>query len=350
MVLFSLHVYATGSLDNLYDFCVKSHELLSNNLQLLDDVLATLSLQEHSMGILSVLIVKMKSVTSAEEHDLILPRVKEFIEGSSVDHIRVASDLFATLCHLYTNLMIEDGRAIKGINTIITGIEKVQVHVNQLTSIHSDVCLLSLTSKCLKPVLQRILCHDINDISKENGHFDVKYFLLYYYYGGMIYAAVKDFDRALIFFEAALTTQSMAVSHIMIESYKKYVLISLIVYGKIMPLPKYTPQVVSRFIRGFCDPYINIAQSYSSNNPEEVKAVITKHQTVFQSDKNEGLVKQVLNSLHKKNIQRLTKTFLTLSLTDVSSRVFLENEREAEDRVVRMVSFFFTYNLSFNYY
>lgn len=35
----------------------------------------------------------------------------------------------------------------------------------------------------------------------QGGHFDVKHFLVYYYYGGMIYAALKNFKRAAFFFE-----------------------------------------------------------------------------------------------------------------------------------------------------
>lgn len=50
-----------------------------------------------------------------------------------------------------------------------------------------------------------------------------------------------------------------------------------------------------------------------------------------------GLVKQCLVSLHKKNIQRLTKTFLTLSLSDMASRVQLSSAKEAEAYILRMV-------------
>lgn len=55
-------------------------------------------------------------------------------------------------------------------------------------------------AKCPKPALQ-FLDADFNDISKENKNFDVKFFLQYYYYGGMIYASLKNFERALYFFE-----------------------------------------------------------------------------------------------------------------------------------------------------
>lgn len=41
----------------------------------------------------------------------------------------------------------------------------------------------------------------------------------------------------------------MAVSHIMLEAYKKYILVSLILHGKVQQLPKYTSQIVGRFIK-----------------------------------------------------------------------------------------------------
>lgn len=68
----------------------------------------------------------------------------------------------------------------------------------------------------------------------QDGNHDAKYFLLYYYYGGMIYTAMKNYERALYFFEVAVSTPALAMSHIMLESYKKYILVSLILHGKVI--------------------------------------------------------------------------------------------------------------------
>lgn len=65
------------------------------------------------------------------------------------------------------------------------------------------------------------------------GNNDSKHFLLYYYYGGMIYTAMKNYERALYFFEVVVTVPAMVVSHIMLEAYKKYILVSLILHGKV---------------------------------------------------------------------------------------------------------------------
>lgn len=49
----------------------------------------------------------------------------------------------------------------------------------------------------------------------------------------MIYTAVKNFERALYFYEIVITTPAMIVSHIMLEAYKKYILVSLLISGKV---------------------------------------------------------------------------------------------------------------------
>lgn len=59
---------------------------------------------------------------------------------------------------------------------------------------------------------------------------------------------------------------------------------------------------------------------------------------MFSQDKNFGLVKQVVSSLYKRNIQRLTQTYLTLSLQDIADSVQLENSKQAEMHVLEMVS------------
>ena len=92
---------------------------------------------------------------------------------------------------------------------------------SSLTPVHADLAKLCLVAKCFSPALpflgniskdiaqvshsfiQSILDTDINMVCKENGQFDAMYLLLYYYYGGCIYSALKKFDRALFFFEVS---------------------------------------------------------------------------------------------------------------------------------------------------
>lgn len=332
----------TGQWELLYECCQRNMELLSKNANHLDEALAGFALQEHSLPILTILVVKMNSYNPAGPGDPLILRVQEFFDSCNGEQVRYATDLLAFLSHMYTQAMIEIGKPIKAIPFVLKAINKAQLHSAQLTSLHADLCLLALTSKCIKPALG-LLDTEITEISKEGGHFDVKYFLLYYYYGGLIYTILKKFDRALYFFEAVLIPQSQAISYIMQAAYKKYVLVSLILHGKFEALPRYTSAIVGRYIRPACTHYRDVVSAYATNCPEELTNVINRHRPLFRADQNEGLLMQVLESLHKKNIQRLTKTFLTLSLSDVATRVHLTGANDAESRVVRMVSFQYIY-------
>lgn len=326
---------SSGNFPQLYTLINKSSEVLVRNASHLEDVLATLDLQKHSLGVLAILCVKF-NVVNATEFEALYAQVQEFILNCNGEQVRFATDTFAELCHLLTQSLIERQQPMRGIHLLTRAINKIQLFPSQLTSIHADMCQLCLLAKCLKPALQ-FLDVEITDISRENDRYDAKHFLLYYYYGGMVYAALKNYERALYFFEVAITTTSMAVSHIMLEAYKKYILLALILYGKVPSLPKYTSQVVTRFIRPLSQPYLDLAAAYTSNNPDEVRAVLAKHAETFSRDNNTGLTKQCLASLYKKNIQRLTKTFLTLSLTDMASRVQLSGPGDAERHILNMI-------------
>ncbi|XP_076682821.1 COP9 signalosome subunit 3 isoform X1 [Andrena cerasifolii] len=330
-----------GNFRELCEIISKSTEVLVKNGQHLDNVLETLDLQQHSLGILVVLCVKFSlpnpnGPSNADACKPLFSQVQEFIIGCNGEQVRFAPNTYAELCHLFTQTLVELQIPLRGIELLRRAIRKIQLFDSQLTSIHADLCQLCLLSKCFKPALE-FLDIDVTGISQEGGQFDSKYFLLYYYYGGMIYTALKNYDRALYFFEVCVTTPAMAVSYIMLEAYKKYILVSLILHGKMLNLPRFMSQVVNRYMKPLSQQYQELATAYQMNSCEDVQNIITKCQQIFTRDHNMGLVKQVLGYLYKKNIQRLTKTFLTLSLSDVASRVQLLGPGDAEKYILNMI-------------
>ena len=87
--------------------------------------------------------------------------------------------------------------------------------------------------------------------------------------------------------------------------------------------------------------YHEIATVFGTNKPSSLETVLSKNRETLQRENNWGLAKQVQESLYKKIIQRLTQTFLTLSLNDMALRVQLPNVVEAEKLVLTMVSYSF---------
>ncbi|XP_066250443.1 COP9 signalosome complex subunit 3 [Euwallacea similis] len=332
-----------GSFRELYDVIIKTSDVLVKNVQHLDNVLETLDVQQHSLGVLAVLWAKFSNPNASLPDNLFI-QAQEFILNCSVEQVRIAPDLFAEFCHRFTNYLVEQKSPIKGISLLKQAIIRLNyLSDNQLTSIHADLCQLCLLAKCFKPALQILdvdivsVCQEVSNTNANSPQFDAKYFLLYYYYGGKIYLALRNLDRALYFFEVALTTPAHAVSHIMLEAYKKFILVSLLLHGKVQQIPKSSSKVVMRFIKPLSQPYNDLTNAFVTNNSAELSAIITRHSEVFTRDHNMGLVKQVSSVLYKKNIQRLTKTFLTLSLSDVASRVGLPSPSDAEKHILNMI-------------
>ena len=128
--------------------------------------------------------------------DDLFNRVVIFIKEANAEQIRYGPVLFADLCHQLTDELVRRSVPMLGLSVILTGIAKIQTpsggdaSTAVLTSIHSDLCKLCLAAKCFPPAYQ-FLQTDFADISKEAATSDPKYILLYFYYGGMILAAVK---------------------------------------------------------------------------------------------------------------------------------------------------------------
>ncbi|EDW79319.1 uncharacterized protein Dwil_GK13507 [Drosophila willistoni] len=343
---------AACSYRELADELAESLSLLIRNWSILDNVLETLDIQQHTLGVLYVLLAKLHSAPTANpEPAQIIQLMRDFLQRSSVEQLRFAVCAFYETCHCFTDFIVQKQLSTLGIKILSRAIDQIRQMDTQLTPLHADLCQLSLKAKNFSVVLP-YLDADITDISTVaaecknqqqqqsqntmDANNDAKYFLLYYYYGGMIYTAIKNYDRALYFFEVCITTPAMAMSHIMLEAYKKFLMVSLIVEGKIAYIPKNT-QVIGRFMKPQAIYYHDLVNVYANSSSEELRIIILKYSEAFTRDNNMGLAKKVATSLYKRNIQRLTKTFLTLSLSDVASRVQLASASDAERYILNMI-------------
>ncbi|KAJ6979395.1 hypothetical protein NC653_027523 [Populus alba x Populus x berolinensis] len=127
-----------------------------------------------------------------------------------------------------------------------------------------------------------------------------------------------------------VTAPMSSINAIAVEAFKKYILFST-------SLPKYTSSAAQRSLKTLCQPYMEIASSYSSGKVSELKTYIQTTMEKFESDNNLGLVKQVISSMYKRNIQRLTQTYWTLSVQDIAKNVQLSRPKEAEMHVLQMI-------------
>ena len=63
-----------------------------------------------------------------------------------------------------------------------------------LTSVHADIARLALVGKYFSQPILNLLYANYTEVSVESSE-NTKHFLLFYYYGGIIAASVKNFSR-----------------------------------------------------------------------------------------------------------------------------------------------------------
>jgi COP9 signalosome complex subunit 3 len=145
--------------------------------------------------------------------------------------------------------------------------------------------------------------------------------LQYFLYSAMIYMALKKWDEASHCLNAVIASPtSNAVSKIMVEAYKKWILANLLGYGKIPPTSKMIAPHVMRVYQSVARPYISVAEAFEKGDLQKMIIEIDLGQTIWQADKNTGLVSQLFEAYDKFVIVKLGKTFSALTMADVRQR------------------------------
>ncbi|XP_019161663.1 PREDICTED: COP9 signalosome complex subunit 3-like [Ipomoea nil] len=315
----------------LHSFLKQSDEFLRAESTRLAPVLVQLDLVKHSLGYLYVLDACMCAPIPKEQSHELVSTVATFINGCAADQIRLAPEKFISICKRFKEQVILLEAPIRGVAPMLTAIQKLQLSTEQLTTLHPDFLLLCLLTKCYK-IGFSILGDDIFEIDQP------KDFFLYCYYGGMICIGQKQFRKALELLQNVVTAPMSTLNAIAVEAYKKYILVSLIHLGQFSTsFPKYTSSVAQRNLKNYSQAYLELANSYSTGKISELETCVQTHKDKYQSDNNLGIVQQVVSSMYKRNIQRLTQTYLTLSLQDIAITVQLSSPKEAEMHVLQMI-------------
>lgn len=183
-----------------------------------------------------------------------------------------------------------------------------------------------------------LLDRDIFEVDPKRTALTPTDFLLYCYYGARVCVGLKRYSRALDLMYLAIVAPAMVPNAIMVMAYKLFVVISLITSGTVPEFPKYTSTSIQRVLKGGeCESYSLLVEAYASHEEKVLQECIEKHKQVYEADNLAGLVDQVLTSLIKRNILRLTHTYITLSLADIAAAVGLPSVHSVEMYILKMI-------------
>ncbi|RZC70037.1 hypothetical protein C5167_033156 [Papaver somniferum] len=319
-----------GKTTQLHTLLKQSEDSIQNMASQLGQSFDQLDPEKHSLGYLFLLEAYLSTPAAKEQAELI-PSVARFINSCTAEQIRLEPRKFTHICKTFTDVVVQRQVPIMGVAPLRIALRKLQPSSEHLTALHSEFLLVCLLAKCYKTGYS-ILKDDIFEVDQPRNLF------LYCYYGGMICIGQKQFRRAIQLLHSVVTAPMQSLNCIAVEAYKKYILVNLIQNGQFSAtFPKYASSAAQRSLKHFSQPYLDLATSYGTGKIAELESCVATHREKFESDTNLGLVNQVVTSLYKRNIQRLTQTYLTLSLQDIANTVQLNTPKEAEMRVLQMI-------------
>eukprot|EP00897_Mesotaenium_endlicherianum_P004396 jgi/Mesen1/3985/ME000210S03225 len=325
----------TEDLVQLQGLLKQTEDTFSKSPSQLNDFLGALDPARHSLAWLYVLDVQAVP-TGKDEADLVIKNISTLLISCSAEQVRLAPEKFNAVCRKFKDTLVQRKEYMRGILPLKSAIRKLQPTSEHLTIQHADFFQLCLLAKCYRAAVS-VLEDDIFEVDPKNTGICPRDFLLFCYYGGMLLIGLKRFQKALEFFSYAITAPSLVLNAITVACYKKFILVSLIVTGQLAPLPKYAPSVAQRNLKSCCPEYVELSNTYASRDMDDLKRCLASREETFKADNNLGLAKQVVTSLYNRSIQRLTQTYLTLSLHDIASSVKLGSAKDAELHVLRMI-------------
>lgn len=151
-------------------------------------------------------------------------------------------------------------------------------------------------------------------------------YLKYFYYSGLCYIGTGNLSEALDNFNQVINVPSTAISEIVVCSFKKAKLLSLILKGSLYELPKLTSNIVIKFSKSDMPLYDNISKLYINDDLVGLNLLIEESSEALHIDQNYGLAKQVVASMNSNNVRKLTNTYITMSLKEISDRCVYPND------------------------
>jgi len=319
---------------------LQSHEeLLIKHLPQLDDLLPVLDPTLNSLGMIFILNCKAAAVplSSLQAVSVFLRQCRRLLLACDPVQAQMVPGQFVAVCSKFSAAAVAIKTPIAAVRPLQLAALALQPSPRHFTPLHAEFMKVALLAKCYSAA-QPLLGQELTQVDKDATGVTPRDLLLYHYYSGTIQVGLKQFPLAIQYFTLAFSAPSSVLNAIMVEAYKKCALCSLVGSGETIRVPKYTSLPMSRHAKNGVAAYTEFAECFGKHDLKEVRASLEKHAAAFSRDHNLGLAKQCVQAVIRRNIHRLTQTYLTLSLGDISESVGLSGAAEAERYVVNMVA------------
>lgn len=139
---------------------------------------------------------------------------------------------------------------------------------------------------------------------------------------GLCHLSLQDWQAASDAFERAMTfpTTDSGCSKIMVDAHNKWVLVSLLLKGKLPPVPTSAGAGAQRTFTILGKPYVAIAKAFEQRNggAQALKAAVEEtEEQVWIEDGNLGLIRLVLAYYQRWQILNLREVYSKISIEEI---------------------------------
>ncbi|KAJ6601089.1 hypothetical protein DFH09DRAFT_1126810 [Mycena vulgaris] len=303
--------------------------ILSSALASGQDPLLILDLRQNTLGVLYILSARLNTTHAPVPGNLVVSFCQTFLP----DQARHAPERVTLLARGIVRLATQCNNLGWAVAPLYHLLTRYPPDTSYLTTVHPiflQTCLTANQPTAALPILD----YPIVNISTVLSDLTYNDNLMYHYLGGVIFAVLKKWAEAEEHFEICVTAPGAVPAALQLEALKKLRLIQLISRGEVLPLPKYAHAALSRIFKNSI--YTDLINAYPQNT-ERLYLLLDKEKQAFTTDRNLGLVTQVIDRAPRWALKKLTATYVTLGLGDIARAVGIQSEDDVRALILSMI-------------
>ncbi|KAI0911311.1 cop9 subunit [Ustulina deusta] len=163
---------------------------------------------------------------------------------------------------------------------------------------------------------------------------------------GLMYCARREWSRARVAFERVVTfpTKDGGCSKIMVEAFKKWILVSLLSDGSHCTTPPHTSASTIKIFGILGRSYVSLATAFATDDVERLRQEAEHGAQVWIEDGNVGLVEEVMASYQKWRVLSLQDIYTKISISEIRQQTksaetgtALNKDEEVEALIQNMI-------------
>ncbi|KAI9762569.1 MAG: hypothetical protein M4579_000372 [Chaenotheca gracillima] len=270
-----------------------------------------------------------------------------FLQKFDSRQIRYVGHEFRRLVDLIAKSAKSFGKPLLAVHPVRSAILRLDASSETFTSTHTlfaSLCLQARAFRAALPILDKDILGlpstppaGLSSLPSATGLSSLTYItessglsatlnytdlIEYHLHGAMIYIGLKNWERAYQFLSLVIATPTQNVaSSPMVEAYKKWTLVSLLLSGQAGRMPKTANPTAIKSFHAIGKPYETIAEAFKAGDAMKLQQEVEAGRDIWKEDNNRGLIDLVVSALPRFAIHKLESIYSTLSIAEIHHRL-----------------------------